>query len=446
MRSQFLKLPVLLLLITGLFAGLAFLLRPAPKAPETLLSASLQPAYGPANYGEALEQVERDLTLANERIARAPQQWLGYEGLALGHLIKAQLTGSFADMNAARQWIDTGLNLAPEGGGPAIAASTINLSLHRYPAALEQIEAYGKFAVKQGTAERAEMLAQAGDVAFYSGDYDAALAQYNQAYAIDPSPNSTFRLATWHKYLGEFDTAITLYKNGALSGRQTTPELLAAYHLQIGALELQRGNWDEAAAYFDRADELFPGYWLTQAHQAQMLAATGNRKRAKQMYRAILQDNENPDVMMALASVLEFEGEDASAKTWRAKAASLFEERMKALPEAYYDHGLDLAITDGNSALALDLAKANDRARPFGDAKIALARAHIANGEAAEALTILEQVEASGWQSVEQYAALAEAHAMLGNAAESEKYEDLALNRNPKAMTAEADMLAFGSH
>lgn len=446
MRSPFLKISSLLLVASGVFAGATLLSTALQADDHPLLSRNLAVTYGPASYGEALDAIDRDLSLARERVERTPKQWLGYESLAMGHLIKAQLTGSFDELSAADAAIETGLALAGDGTGPAIAASTIDLSLHRYPGALAHIDDYDGFVVKQGKAERAEMTAQRGEVAFYSGEYGKALSHYADAYNTDPSPNTIFRLATWHKYLGQFDTAIGLYAKDALSQRSATPQMLAAYHLQIGALELQRGNWDLAHTYFREADVLFPGYWLTEAHIAQMLAVEGERAKAKRMYRAIIRETGNPDVMMALANVHEFESDDEAAATLRNRAKSAFEMRLARLPEAYFDHALDLALTTGDNAAALKLAQSNFKARPYGDAKMALARVHTANGNPRKAVTLLKEVLASGWRSVEQHLDLAEAYDQLGETKAAAEQRKRALALNPKALAPEADILAFGNH
>jgi tetratricopeptide (TPR) repeat protein len=446
MGPKFLKQSVLLLAATGLFAGGVSIYQSYLTRGDALLSAELQPAFGPSDFDAALAAVESDLAVSKERVARAPDQWIGYEGLAMGHLVKAQLTGSFEQLHAASQQIAKGMQFASDRAGPVLAASTINLSLHRYPEALQHLGAYDRFIVDQGDAEKAEATGQKGEVAFYSGDYRAAQEHFSKAYALDASPNAIYRLATWQKYLGEMDAAIALYTQGALKGRSRTPEMLAAYHLQIGALELQRGNWHTARDYFERADTLFPGHWLTEAHIAQMLAVSGARSEAKALYRRIIERTNNPDVMMALANVLEFEGKAAEAAAQRSAAAKLFDQRLKLLPEAYYDHALDLAIAAGEGQRALELAKANFRARPFGDASIALARAHLAAGDPQTAIKLLLAVNKSGWKSTEQFVALSAAYTAVGNQTQSAKFRRMALERNSKAFEPESAMLAFGSH
>ncbi|NJO13783.1 MAG: tetratricopeptide repeat protein [Rhizobiales bacterium] len=356
------------------------------------------------------------------------------------------MTGSFDQLEAANAMIAKGMQFAPEIGGPVLAASTINLSLHRYPAARRYLDSYDQFVVTQGPVEEAEVLGQKGEIAFYSGDYQSARDLYAKARALDPSVNAIFREATWQKYLGAFDQAIALYQQGALTGRARSPEMLATYHLQIGALELQRGNWELARDYFERADTLFPGHWLAQAHVAQMQAVSGERAQAKATYRRIIERTNSPDVMMALANVLAFEGDSRGAGALRSQAAKLFALRLKVFPEAYADHAADLAVTIGDDQRALELAKTNFRARPFGDAAIALARAQVATGDPKAAIALLQKVNRSGWQSVEQHIVLSDAYAAIGDDAQSANYRQMALARNPKALEPEASMLAFGNH
>lgn len=416
----------------------------AKNAP--LLEENLGMVYGPKNYAEALAAADRDLQLAQARTDNHPKDWLNHQGLAMGHLIKAQLTGSFDNLAASLAAIEKGMGIAPVGTGPVAAASAINLSLHRYPQAEALVGQYDKFSVKLDSAQNAEMIGQRGEIAFYSGDYQTAKAQFETAFSRSPTPNNIFRLANWEKYCGDFDKAIALYAEGARDLRYATPQTLAAYHLQIGALELQRGNWKTAAEYFDQADSLFPGFWLTRAHQAQMLAVDGKLAKARKIYGEIIAETGNPDVMMALADLEEFRGAQNAAKTLRKRAAAIFAERLKVLPESYYDHGLDLALASGDNARALRLARANFNARPYGDAQMALARSLAANGKAKQAKQLLLEVTESGWKSVELNLDLAEAYRLSGDTRGAKKFEKRALELNPKALDPKAGLLAFGSH
>ena len=440
----------LIALSSVLFAGATYFVTSTQTDAAILEPAlheqTLAQSYGPSTFAQALKASERDLLLAKQRTERAPGQWLSHSSLAMNHLVRAQLTGEFDALLLADRSLGASIELAPAGSPPAVEASTINLSLHRYPSALSFIETYEGFAARFDPAERAEMRGQRGEVAFYSGDYALAKDHFEAAYSQSETPNNIFRLANWHKYAGSFDQAIALYAKGAKDPRFATPQMLSTYHLQIGALELQRGNWEEAEAYFQKADALFPGHWLAQAHVAQMLAVRGKFIRAEALYSDIIERHANPDVMMALADLKEFQGQDALASDLRKRAAMIFDERLDQLPEAYFDHALDLALSSGANARALELARANFDTRPYGDAEMALARSLSASGDPERAMEILRDVEASGWKSVELYLDLAEASRLLGDESAAKRYEETALQMNPRALDPRADLLAFGSH
>lgn len=442
------RLPLaLLVLAAGLLAALmTVMVAESPARKVDLLDEKISLAYGPANYGEAQAELDRQRALANERIDRDPGQWTYQEHLAVTSLIRAQLTGAFEDYRQASDAIDTSMQIAPEGGGPAMTDAIVNLSLHRYPAAGKDIDLISGFAVAPGDDERAEMLAGRGDIAFYSGNYAKAFALYTDAAALDKGPRTLFRLATWHKYNGRFDRAIALYERGAGNAKVRTPQMLSAYLLQIGALELQRGNWELARRYFVRADAVFSGYWLAEAHLAQMLAVEGRLAEAEQAYLAIIDKTANPDVMMALAALYDHRGDRENSARWMRRAGALMDIRVAALPEAYYDHALDFAIANDDRSGAMDLASLNHQARPYGDAAMALARAHLLNGRSKSAVDILKKVEASGWKSVEQYLILAEAYERSGQTRLSAKAMDAALAINPKADDPQTGLLAFGNH
>ncbi len=450
MSAKLIKPFAALAIACAIFAGVVFLASnrdPQAADPQaSLLDTELTKTFGPADYAAALLAADQDLDLFMHRLEQAPDEWLNHSTLAMGHLIRAQLTGSFDELVLAEDAIEQSVELAPEGSPPAVSASTINLSLHRYQTASQFIDRYDGFAVKIDKAEEAEMQGQRGEIAFYSGDYSSALTHFSRAFADSPTPNNIFRLANWQKYCGEFDEAISLYVAGAQDQRFATPQMLAAYHLQIGALELQRGNWELAAKFFRKADELFPGHWLARAHVAQMLAVEGSLSEAEAIYLDIIREHENPDVMIALADLREFRGDNASADAIRARASKLFEQRLQAFPEAYYDHALDLALSNGDNKRALQLAQANFDARPFGDAQMALARAHSANGDPERALELLMEVKRSGWNAVELNLDIAEAYRLSGNSASADMFEHLALQMNPRALDPKAQLLAFGSH
>ena len=442
------KFPLaVLILLAGVLIALAttFLSR-SEADPFDPLDENLAMAFGPANFDTAIERIDQRVDLNKERVARDGEQWSYQEGLALAALSRAQLSADFEDYLLAAKSIDRAASLAPEGAGPGLAIGVVNLSLHRNRKAAEGIKLAAASVVTPDIDDLAELEAMRGDLAIYQGYYSDAFEHFEKATAQLKEAGTLFRLANWHKYRGEFDQAIALYKDGATIARSRTPQRLAIYLLQIGALELQQGNWDKARRYFERADAVFPGYWLSQAHIAQMDAAQGNLAKAEKTYLGIIARTDNPDVMAALITLYEHQGRDSEAAVWAARAGAIWDKRVRLLPETYYDHAFDHAMGAGDVKRALLLAQKNYDARPYGDAAIGLARALVANNEPGRAIGLLEKQEKAGWRSVELYAAMADAYAALGLDQKAGEKTNKALAINPKAFTEEAGLLAFGSH
>jgi len=442
------KLPLAItILVAGLLVALMtfFVSRPVVDQFDPL-DEELTLAFGPANFDAALAKIDRRVDLNKERVARDGAQWSHQEGLALAMHARAQLTAEFGDYLLAAQSIDRAEGLSGGKAGPGLAIGVVNLSLHRNRKAAKGVGLAAAAAVTPDMADLAELEAMRGDLAFYDGDYSTAWKHFSDAAAQQQEAVTIFRLASWHKYRGEFDQAIALHTQGAKIGQSRTPQRLAVYLLQIGALELQRGSWDKARRYFERADAVFPGYWLAQAHVAQMDAAQGNLAGAERSYLAIIERTSNPDVMAALIGLYRHQGRDHEAAAWASRAGAIWDMRIGSLPETYYDHAFDHAMDVGDTERALVLAQKNHSARPYGDAAIGLARALVANGEPGVAIGVLEKQANAGWRSVELFAAMMSAYEAAGQTQDASDAKAKALAISSKAFDNTTGLLAFGNH
>lgn len=436
-----------LLLIAALLAA-AMLQRLWPAAAPTGATppARAATAHGPRDYATALAALDRDIVRETERAAVAPREWMRHESLALVLHARGQLTGSHADLAAAMDAADRARALAPDGSGPILARAIVALSLHRNAVAESEIARMDGFAIAPPPADRAEAEAILGDAALYRGDYAEALRRYRAVDELARSPGTLIRLSDWHRHRAAFDEARELLEAGLADRGETTPWLRATYLLQLGALDLQQGEWDAAETRFREADRAFPGWWLAQAHVAQMEAARGDLSAAERRYRTAMAGAERPAVAEALASVVRAQGRAAEAAELEARAGALWRQRVEHWPEAYADHAFEAALREDDAARAHRLAALNYRARPYGDARIGLARAAAARGRLASARAVLEEIHRSGWRSVEQYAALAKVCENLGDAPCAATARKRALAISPRAFDPRAGLLAFGTH
>jgi predicted Zn-dependent protease len=147
--------------------------------------------------------------------------------------------------------------------------------------------------------------------------------------------------------------------------------------------------------------------------------------------------------MDALAMLLRANGEAAESKQWAARAGAEWQRRLSLAPEAAYGHALEHELLFGTPKRALELARANLAARPFGESRVLLASAFIANGRYGEALAQLDRAEASGWHSAPLYALRAQVLALTDRPGEAARARDAATALNPRIFAPETPLVWF---
>jgi tetratricopeptide (TPR) repeat protein len=435
----------LLVLVAGAIVfALTRLLHPAVADAPPLDTLKL--SYGPKTYVAALKLADNAVVLGTERVTARPQDWINQESYARALLGRARLTLSFDDLAAATQALAKARVEAGSHDGPLLTEAVANFTVHRLAPIGPVIDALEASAVPLEPADRAEAEALRGDVLFYSGHYAAALTQYRKAQGVVDGAGAEFRLAMVALKTGQPDEARVRFERSARINRGRTRQFMANVWLQIGVVELSRGKWDEAETAFARGDAIFPGYWLIEAHRAQMTALRGRTAAAARQYQAIVARTGQPDVIDALAVLYRNAGNGPQSRAWAARSEAIWNRRLQQLPEAAYAHALEHELILGDPAKALDLAQKNMAARPYGDSATMLAWTLIANGRAGEAVRVLAALNRTPWRTAQQYVALSQAQAMLGHSAESDAARDEALKLNPRAMDPAASLIWFGNH
>jgi tetratricopeptide (TPR) repeat protein len=386
-----------------------------------------------ADYPDALARLDLHIDGAERRTRNMERDWLGYEVLARAWLWRARLSGSYDDHEAAKAALDKGFARAAPRTGPHMSGALLAFSMHRLGEAERYLDMIDDYAVPPGGEEAAEIKAMRGDIAFYRGDYAAALAAYDEADRLAPG-TADFRRAVYHSKTGRSDLAEDYYDKAERELPFPTPQARARMELQRGILDLESGRWDEALAHFRNADGIFPGFWLIEEHIAEVTALKGDLAGAERQYRDIVRRTGHPEFMDALAGIAAKRGDKAGEAEWTRRAGEAWRKRLRQFPEASYGHAIDHCAQKGDWGCALALARRNHQARPYGDAKIALARALLHNGRPAEARETIETVLASRWRTAPLHAAAAEIYAARGEAEKAAGQRRLALAMDPHAL------------
>lgn len=396
----------------------------APPSPVPVAVAT------PYTYADERAASERTVAEARAAIERGPVVWPQWQVLAQAQLAQTQLTGDYTGYREAEQSLAQAFALAGNGG-PYLARARHNFTVHR----LHLVEADLLRAERETDPDHVSILGLRADLAFYRGDYDAALAGYRAALARREDLNGLVRLALFHARMGHGSEAAALLNRADAITPAEALHTHAWLALQQGLLALYSGRWDYALAHYEHALRLLPGWWLAREHVAEIHALQGNADVALREYTDIIRDTGNPEFMDAMSSLLRARGDEAGAHVWITKARALYEQRLATQPEATYGHGLDHFLQFGTPQEALELARKNVALRPYGDSQIKLVDALLHAGETQEALKVIRAVLATDWNTAELHAAAARTFAAAGLAPLAREQAKLAKAMNPHAAT-----------
>lgn len=391
-------------------------LRSAPAGvgmPEQRPAGPLRVAGVAKDYQQALDAVNLHLGSATSRAEAANDEWLLHEVAARAWLSRARLTGSFEDYRAAEIEFRRSESMAAPRTGPHMTGAMLSFSMHRLSAATDYLDRIAEYAVPPDAEDLAEARALRGDIAFYRGEYSEAMRLYDEADGIAPG-TADFRRAIFHSKTGR--PALSEQYIDRAESRLVSPtrQNLSFLELHRGILDLDRRHLADALVHFRRADNIFPGNWLIEEHIAEVAALKGELDTAERLYADIVRRTGHPEFIDALAGIAAQRGDETARKRLVGQAALAWKKRLKLFPEAAYGHAVDHCIGKRDWACALDLAQRDHLARPYGDSKIALARALLGSGRRAQARILIEAVLASPWRSIELHRTAAAIYAAEG--------------------------------
>lgn len=399
-------------------------------------------AFGPGNQTAALAANDGAIALAQERVANGPGQWLRQESEAAALLQRFALVHDYADLQHASTILDEAQANAPAGSGPWLRAAGAAMLRHDLAGAEHALDGADGMAVPLSRADRAEIMAMRGDIALYRGNMAGADYLYREAFAIDGASLQHYRRAVLARAQGRFDDARELFSGAALSG--DTPRLRAQIAMQIGRTESAQGRYASAGAWYREAENLFAQSPMGAALQAEALALSGNTVGAIAAMERAAAVHRWPEMMDALAMMYRLRGERGESRRWAARAGKIWNDRLAQAPLAAQAHAAEHELAFGDARRALQLARANLAARPYGEARILMANALIANGKPEAALQQLRRAESEGWRSAPMFAAMAEAAAMTGDDETMQDASAKAKAINPRIFEPETRLAWFG--
>lgn len=400
------------------------------KGAPTAAFAMNAPAFGPANYPELLAASNNRLTLAQAQVRRSPDEWLPHAGASAAALSLFRLTGKIAYLDLAQAEITAVRDLAPPPSGVPELRAELALARHDLAIAEYELDVFASASVVPDKASLSEAAAMRGDLALYSGDHAKAGRLYREAEGIDAHISIALRTANLHRVSGDFDAAITKLAQATLVEKHP-PSVLSGIALQMGMIESAKGDYGAAQGWYERAEILFPGHWLTALYLAEAKLAHGKIGSGIDDLERLAREHTRPEAMDMLALVWRVRGDSNRSRHWATRAGTIWREWAKKYPAAFASHAAEHELVFGDAKQALQLAEINVQARPYGESRLLLARALIANDQARAALTQIAIAEQNGWRSAQAFAIKAQALTIVGDSDGAATARDMARAINP---------------
>lgn len=404
---------------------------------RSLSDASATGTQGRREHGVdvALARIDERIAGHERRAAERANDWLTLEFVALAYMERARLSGDYRDYRKAEDALERAFRIAPAGAGPILTRANLNYTLHRLRRVEEDLRLVERWAYLTPD-QRAAVNSLKADVAFHSGRYAEARAGYERALAQERSVSALISMAQLQWKTGHFDEAATLLAEADQVARGHTSDTRAWVCLVRGLMELDRGRWDEALAYYRQGLRLTPSSWLLQEHIAEVLTLQGHEEDARLIYVGIVDRTGNPEYMDAVADIYAARQDMINARRWIVRARAVYEERLALYPEAAGGHALDHFLKH-DPARAVQLAEINRDARPGGEAQVKLAEAYLGVGRVDDARETIERVLATEWNTAELHVVAAKVYQRLGNSARATEERQRAVLLNPHATTDE---------
>ncbi|HXH56615.1 tetratricopeptide repeat protein [Iamia sp.] len=360
------------------------------------------------------------------RIESNPDDWEALAALGSAYVARAAVTGDPALYPPAEEAVERSLEIQPEDNLPGtIAQSSLAAARHDFTSALESSERATAIAPESPDAK-----AVLGDALLELGRYDEAFATFQAIVDTRPDLAAYARVSYALELQGDIDGAIAAME--AAEQAATVPSAAAFAVHQLGELEWNRGNVDEAVEHYRRALRIDPGYVRSEAALARATFFAGDADEAITRYRAIVDRLPLPQYVSELAGVYTVTGQADRAD----EQLELLEVQRRLFEDAGVRVDADIAVINANHGLALDESLAamesEWEARKSVFVADALAWQLHTNGRSEEALEYADEALRLGTRSALFYFHRSEIHRALGDddAAERDLSEAEAINPN----------------
>lgn len=357
-----------------------------PATPDRLPTTSATIYLG--NLNSQIDSLTSVSTSHPDSIHRANLATLLYHRYRiLGHLQDVERA-----LAEANQTIDANPG-HPEG---LLARAAILSALHRFDEALNDLEA----AAAAGAREQ-RLAPLRREIALALGQYEEVDDLENLATKASSDFQHAVLLGNLSLLKGRVDLASARFLEAQQLYTDSSPFQLAWLFTQQGIALLRTGDCMSARIFLEAALKRVPQYYLAAEHLAECEWRLGQLDKARQRYRAVIEQTGNPEFMGALAELEMKAGNDKIAKQLFRQAESRWEEVLAQHPAAFADHAAQFFVAAGKPERAFELSSANLENRSDVLSLLVHASTSAENGRHKQACHALEQAISTGMRPPE---------------------------------------------
>lgn len=384
---------------------------------------------------ELVRKLDASIALYTKRTNQPKRAWLDSQLLAETLMARAKLTGSLDDYVAAGKALDQSFKDAPESAGPWMTLASYQFTVHEFDKAAQTLK-HASTPTLAIAKDQDAIDSLHADIMFQRGQLKDALKIYERIAKASPKSSNLARLGHYHLKTGDLDGARKHYDRAiALTKTEAAALMPKAWTLLMrGIVELEAGQYDQAQAFFKRADETMPGWYLVEEHLAEVLKLQSKHDEAIVLYKRVLEKNPAGEFMDAMAECLRLQGKGDEAKTWSDKAQEAYKADIAKLPSAAYGHALDHFLEGDDKEYALTLARKNHELRPGPEPKLKLATALLNLDRIDEATTLLKEVSQTPYRTVDYHLVMAALYTHKKQEKQAKQQQQLAQKLNPHAL------------
>jgi tetratricopeptide (TPR) repeat protein len=396
------------------------------------LAAALAPAAtadgAPAtDFARELARLDEKIAALGERALAAPTDTERVTSFIDARYRRALLAGDLAALERVEPLIDAGIALIPHPGDLWLLKARLAFHLHRLADAARILDTVAPARRSpEGQMLLADLDVQHGRLAAAAERYEGVIARARPWAALAGLAWLTLKL-------GDAARADRLYAEAEDDLTVKEMRSFAWLELQRGVLDLGAGRHPEAAAHYARAARAYSGWWLTDEHRAELLAAQGDLEAAAELYETIVAAVPRPELHQALGQLYAMLERRGRARSHYVQARAGYLESVRRGGVHDLHHLADFyseAMPDGAKAVAW--ARRDLALRANFSTRAALAWALLRAGQAAEAAEWMERALASGVADAHLCAQAAAVFEAAGDAAQAAHMRERARSINPR--------------